>query len=142
MRKTFFITVLALLSVLSLQSQDPVAEPEFEDVFFGLNAGKLITLERQSAVIKGKAGGFLVVSMKSSSEFPGAKSPVRFQSGQPLEFVVRSPLLSLSAQDPNTFYVLRKLNPKKKSRELIIMSGHASPIGASTKSALAEGVLT
>jgi hypothetical protein len=80
------------------------------------------------------------MSMKASSEFPGAKSPVRFLSGQPLDFVARSPLAG-STVDPNALYVLRKLNSKKKNRELVIMAGHASPVGASTKTDLAEGAL-
>jgi hypothetical protein len=117
------------------------AEPEFADVFFRLDAGKLIPLERQTAVIQAKASGFIVMSMKSASEFPGAKSPVRCTSGQPIDFVVRTPFAS-AAIDPSTIYVLRKLGMKKKSRELVIMSGHASPLGASTNSPLAEGVLT
>jgi len=109
-------------------------------VFFRLDAGKLIPLERQTAVIQGKASGFIVMTMKSASEFPGAKSPVRFTSDRPLEFVVRT-LLASSSVDPTTLYVLRRLGTKKKSRELIIMSGRASPLGASTNSPLAQGVL-
>src|ERR1700681_675596 len=53
-----------------------------------------------------------IMSMKSVSEFPGGKSPVRFRSGEPLEFVVRSVLAS-SAVDPNTLYSLRHLDGKK-----------------------------
>jgi hypothetical protein len=109
-------------------------------VFVGLDAGKLIPLERQTASIQGKASGFIVMSTKAASEFPGAKSPVRFRSNQTLDFIVRSPLAS-STVDPSTLYVLRKLTTKKKSRELIIMAGHVTPLGASTKTDLAEGVL-
>jgi hypothetical protein len=141
----FNIKLLAFLLGLSVSSmggiaQESLSEPEFADVFFRLDAGKLLPLERQTAAIQGKASGFIVMSMKTSSEFPGVKSPVRFAADQPLIFVVRSPLAS-STVDPNTLYVLRKLNIKKKSRELIIMAGHASPVGASTKTDLAEGVL-
>jgi hypothetical protein len=120
--------------------QESATEPEFADVFFRLDAGKLIPLERQTAVIQGKVSGFIVMSMKSASEFPGAKSPVRFTSGQPIDFVVRTPFAS-AAVDPNTLYVLRKLGMKKKSRELVMMSGHANPLGGSANSSLAEGVL-
>ena len=120
--------------------QEAVTEPEFADVFFRPDAGKLIPLERQTAVIQGKASGFIVMSMKSASEFPGAKSPVRFTSGQPIEFVVRT-IPASTTVDPSTLYVPRKLGMKKKSRELIVMSGHASPLGASTNSPLAQGVL-
>jgi hypothetical protein len=115
-------------------------EPEIADIFFRLDQNKLVPLERQSAAIRGGAHGFIVMSMKSTSEFPGAKSPVRFKSGEPVDFVVRS-VFRLSAGDPNTIYCLRKLNGKKKTRELVIMSGHASPIGASMTTTPSEGML-
>jgi hypothetical protein len=147
------IRMLALASIVILtvnaSAQSPatsdsqaVSEPDFADVFFGLDAaGKLVPLERQTAAIKGKASGFIVMSMKSSSEFPGEKSPVRFHAGDRLEFVVRSPLAS-SSVDPNTLYALRKLDRKKNKRELVIMAGRASPLGASTKTDLAQGVMS
>jgi hypothetical protein len=97
-------------------------------------------LERQTAAIKGKASGFIVMSTKASSEFPDAKSPVRFPVGQALDFVVRTPFAGATV-DPATIYVLRRLNSKKKSRELIIMAGKVTPLGATTTSDLAEGVL-
>jgi hypothetical protein len=134
------LPVALIFCVMAGAAQETVSEPEFADVFFGLEATKLVPLERQTAAIQGKASGFIVMSMKASSEFPGAKSPVRFHADQPLNFVVRS-ALAQSTVDPNTLYVLRRLNIKKKSRELIIMAGHASPVGASTKTDLAEGVL-
>lgn len=134
------LAVFLMLFTLVAVAQESLSEPEFADVFFRLDNGKLIQLERQTAAIQGHASGFIVMSMKTSSEFPGAKSPVRFPSAQPLDFVVRSPFAA-STVDPNTFYVLRRLNGKRKSRELVIMVGHASPVGASTKSNLAEGVL-
>jgi hypothetical protein len=139
MKLRSLLVILTLCPLLAVAQAGP-SEPEFADVFFGLDNGKLIQLERQTAAIQSHASGFIVMSMKASSEFPGAKSPVRFPSGQPLDFIVRSPFAG-STVDPNTLYVLRKLNGKKKSRELVIMAGHASPVGASTKSDLAEGVL-
>ena len=80
------------------------------------------------------------MSMKTVSEFPGAKSPIRFKSGEHLDLIVRS-VIPVSAFDPNTIYCLRKLNPKKKTRELVMMSGHAQPFGASATTTPAEGVL-
>ena len=136
---TVALVLIALCSFSGI-AQERSPEPEFSDVFFALDAGKLVPLERQTATIHGKASGFIVMSMKASSEFPGAKSPVRFHSDQTLDLIVRS-ALAPSTVDPNTLYVLRKLDPKKKSRELVIMAGHASPVGASTKTDLAEGVL-
>jgi hypothetical protein len=138
--KLYLLLIVLVCCVASSAAQESVTEPEFADVFFQLDAGKLVPLERQTAVIQGKASGFIVMSTKASSEFPGPKSPVRLQSGQSLVFVVRSPLAATTV-DPNTFFVLRRLGVKKKTRELIIMSGKVTPLGGSTKSDLAEGVL-
>jgi hypothetical protein len=133
-------TVALLCVCFSAYGQDTVTEPEFADVFFRLDAGKLIPLERQTATIQGKASGFIVMNAKAVSDFPGAKSPIRFASGRPLEFVVRMLVASLT-EDPNALFVLRKLDVKRKSRELVISSSHFTPIGGSSKSPLAEGVL-
>jgi hypothetical protein len=111
------------------QDEKPVLEPEFSDVFFRLDAGKLIPLERQTAVMHGQAHGFIVMSMKSASEFPLSKSPIRFAAGEALDFVVRSLPFTMSTVDPNTTYYLRMLNSKKKTRELVMMAGHVTPVG-------------
>ena len=134
------LIALTLLALMTCAAQTEVTEPEFADVFFRLDAGKLVALERQTATIQGKVSGFMVVSIKTASEFPGAKSPVRFPANVPLEFVVRAVFPS-SGVDPNTLWALRKLGSKKKSRELVIAAGKATPFGASTKAPLAEGVL-
>ena len=133
------LVILALCAVAGV-AQETLSEPEFADVFFRLDAGKLTPLERQTAAIQGKASGFIVMSTKAASEFPGTKSPVRFRSDQALDFVVQTPLAA-AAVDPSTLYVLRKLNSKKKSRELVIMAGHFTPVGGSTKTNLSQGVL-
>ena len=149
MKRTLLLVSLALLvvtitrhRVVKAQSDQPnrLVEPDTAEVFYRLEDSKLIPLERQTATIHGKASGFIVMSMKSVSEFPGGKSPIRFRSGEPLDFVVRS-AFALSAVDPNTFYSLRHLDAKKKKRELVIMAGHASPVGASMQTNLAQGVL-
>ena len=80
------------------------------------------------------------MGMKDSSEITGGRSRVRFAAGQPIEFVVRS-AFAVAGIDPNTFYALRLLHNKKDKREIIFMMGHATPIGASTSSDLASGVL-
>ncbi len=147
MRRALLLSTLLLLTVLRMQSQtekadgQPVAEPEFNDVFYRLDAGKLLPLERQDGVLKSKAKGYIVMSMKSEIEFLGEKSPVRFRvSDAPMEFVVRFPL-SLASQDPSTMYHLRKLVTQKGRREAVLSSGHASPMGASMNSNLPEGPL-
>jgi hypothetical protein len=134
--KLFTIMTLALACV----AQSAMPEPDMADIFYRLDGDKLIPLERQAAAIHGSAHGFIVMSMKTASEFPGAKSPVRFKSSQHLDLIVRS-VIPVSAIDTNTIYCLRKLNPKKKMRELIITSGHIQPFGVSTTTTPAEGVL-
>jgi hypothetical protein len=134
------LLVSVMFCTLAGMAQETVAEPEFADVFFRLDSGKLVPLERQTAAIQGKASGFIVMSMKASWEIPGAKSPIRFRSEQPLDFVVRS-LLAQSAVDPSTFYFLRKLNSKKKTRELVVMNGHASPGSATINNNPAQDAL-
>jgi hypothetical protein len=133
-----------LLSAPS-QAQTPdgqsVTEPEFADAFYRIDtAGKLIPLERQTATIQGKASGFIVMSMKSLFEIPGGQSPVRFHTGETLDFVVRSFVVA-TALDPNTLYALHKLDKKKNKREMVVMTGHASPGGASMNTNPVQGVL-
>ncbi len=140
------LAIYCLLGVVAAVAQDSkpetaaVSEPEFSDVFYRLDAGKLMPLERQTANVHGRAKGFIVMTMKTTSEFPGAKSPVRFHAGETLEFVVRSGFAA-STLDPNTIYCLRKLEAKRHKRELVTMAGHASPLGASMNRNLAQGVL-
>jgi hypothetical protein len=137
-----FLTALMLVVLCSFAglAQEAVSEPEFADVFFRLDLGKLVPLERQTAAIQGRASGFIVMSMKASWEIPGIKSPVRFRSDQSLDFVVRS-LFAQSAVDPNTSFFLRKLSVKKKTRELVVMNGRASPGSATMNTDPAQGAL-
>jgi len=78
------------------------------------------------------------MSMKASWEIPGAKSQIRFRSDQPLDFVMRT-ALDPSALDPSTMYLLRRLNSRKKTREIVVMVGHASPGGATMNNDPAQG---
>jgi hypothetical protein len=134
--KLLGMTVFALACL----AQTVVPEPEMADIFYRLDQGNLIPLERQSPTTRSNAHGFLVMNMTTVSEFPGAKSPVRFKSGERLDFVVRT-IVPVFAVDPNTIYCLRKLDPKKSTRELPIMSARFSPLGTSTTSTPAEGIL-
>jgi len=132
--------LVAHLAVAIFACGQSVPEPDMADIFYRVDGDKLVPLERQAAAIQSGAHGFIVMSMKSAAEFPGGKSPVRFKSGEPLTFVVRS-IFPVGAIDPNTIYYLRKLNEKKKTRELVMMSGSATPFGASTKVTPSSGVL-
>ena len=132
-------SLLLMVLALSGLAQTAVPEPDIADIFYRLEGDKLVALERQAASLQGKAHGFIIMTMKTTSEFPGAKSSIRFKSGH-LDLIVRS-AIPISAVDPNTIYCLRRLNPKKKTRELVMASGHVSPLGASTTATPGEGVL-
>jgi hypothetical protein len=138
--KIRLLSVILLSCAVASIAQETVLEPQFADVFFQMDSGKLIPLERETAVIRGRASGFIVMSMKASWEISGAKSPVRFSSSQPLSFVVRS-MLAPSDVDPSTFYFLHKLDIKKKTRELVVMAGRATPGSATMNNDPAQGAL-
>jgi len=137
MRLKLFLLLVVAVACFA-QSANP--EPDIADIFYLLDSTKLTPLERQSATFHGSAHGFIVMSMKSSSEFAGDRSPVRLKGGLPLEFVVRT-IIPPAVVDPGTIYCLRKLNVKKKTRELVMMSGHVQPFGASTTVKPEEGSL-
>jgi hypothetical protein len=134
------VAILIVCSLAVALAQVSQYEPDFAGVFFRLDAGKLVPLEKETAAIKGKASGFIVTTAKALWEVPGAKSSTRFEANKPLEFVVRLPLANTSA-DPSALLFLRKMDSKKKVREIVYMTGHYSPVGGSGKTNLAEGVL-
>ncbi len=132
----FFCLLLSLY--LTVVAQQPASEPSTDNVFMALASGKLIPLEHQNAVLHAGGGGFMVAKSKASYEIPGPKSSVRFHAGQPMDFIVRSPL-GASGIDPSTFYTLRKLDATKKEREIVIMSGTFTPFGGSSHTDLSRG---
>lgn len=91
-------------------------EPEFGGVFFRLNQGALQPLERERSGLSTSVG----LGAKSKLEIAGNRSDIRFQSSDPLEFVVRNPLGKFI--DPDTIYHLRKLDQKKHTRESVSMT--------------------
>jgi hypothetical protein len=129
------------LVALTSFAQTTVKEPEFADTFAALSAsGDLVPLERETATIHAGGGGFMVASSKAAYEIPGEKSPVRFHSAPELVFVVRSSLAQTDT-DPATFYVLRKLDPQKKNREIAFSTGHFTPLGGHVTTNLNAGQL-
>jgi hypothetical protein len=140
MKSTIKLLVAFLLVILLCAAQTPVREPEFADVFFRLENGQLIALERQPITMKGGGHGFIVVNVKVTARFPGGKSTVRFKAGEPIDFVVRSPL-SAGAADPAMFFCLRKLDAKKDHREMTITGGRFTPLGGSTSTNFQEGTV-
>jgi hypothetical protein len=127
------LSTLGILVVLGASAQTAdldsktVSEPEFAGVVFRLDAGKLIPLERQSiANMRTSTSGFMVVQAKSVWVFAGPKSPVRFGK-ETLEFVARTP----AEIDPAMMYHLRKLDSRKKTREMTFVTARGTPFGAS-----------
>jgi hypothetical protein len=116
-----------------------VIEPDLAGIFYGLQDHALVQLERQTNTMSRTSVSpsllipFHGVNAKSTSVFPGSKSPVRLHSGETLDFVVRT-VVDPSSIDPNTLYSLRRLDKKKNSRETSIVNIHVSaiPFGGST----------
>jgi hypothetical protein len=67
--------LLAAITFLGI-AQTVTPAPEIADIFYRLDLDNLISLERRAAAIHGKAHGSIVISMKTASELPGAKSTV------------------------------------------------------------------
>lgn len=126
------VTAILFGCWLFAASAQDVKEPEFPDVFYALSGGQLLKLERQEATSRAKVGALMTA--KAALEIPGEASPVRLKSGI-VELVVRSP--DSLKSDPGALYHIRKMESKKKSREVIL--GTASPFGAksSTQSVVA-----
>jgi hypothetical protein len=132
------LVLLFALAAPQLDTSPP--EPEAAEIFYAFRAGKLFPLERQTPVWKHHAVGFMVLNTRSVREFAGAASPVRFNAEERLEFVVRSGL-KLDTMDPNTIYCVRKLDRRKKTRELLLSAGWISPAGVNTKSDPHQGAV-
>jgi hypothetical protein len=117
------------------------SEPEFSDVVFRLDGGKLAALERQDYSSKVKASGFLVIGVKGVIDIPGKRSPVRLSPASFMEFVVRNPAANSTA-DPAAMYHLRKLTERRGHREAVISAGRATPIGATMRHTSTSGLIS
>ena len=104
-------------------------EPEFPDVFFAQTQEALVPLERQAATQNVKAGGFVVGNGKASVVVQGSHSPMRL-TGQRLSFIVKPQSVAI---DPSEVYHLRRLTSRKSTREVILSTIHARPLGATSK---------
>lgn len=148
---SFTLAIIALAAIICpvrSRGQEPnnnqetktaVTEPEYADVFFRLDAGALVPLERQTAgKIRVRTSGFILVKAQAQStwEISGAKSPVRFSGGK-LEFVVRALNAGI---DPQTQYLLRMLIGKKNSREMIAVTARVGVFGGASSSMNTEGL--
>jgi hypothetical protein len=142
MNKLFRFAGFIAIAAGALSGQ-AVVEPEFSDVFYRLDQGKLIPLERQAVNVKVKISPLLFVPLaglaahtKGDLELDGARSPVRFQTGK-VEFVVRLPKQGEGDPDPESLYHLRQLKSGHKNRTATVIRG--SVVGVSIRGA--EGVI-
>ncbi len=90
-----------------LSSGHAVPVPQYDEVFYRYDraTGKLIDLERQVGAVESKPKALGFAGYKASVYLRGAHSSVRFQEGDPLEFVFSLP----PRVDPHSvqFLVLR-----------------------------------
>jgi hypothetical protein len=124
--KNMRLAILALCALAAFGAD--VIEPEFADVFYRLDGGKLVALERQASA-KIHVGPF---ASSVKNEIPGGRSPIRFQADQqqPIEFVFKS----VSPSDPAGLYHLRRLTAGKNKREALIMKTRlTSPLSATSQ---------
>jgi hypothetical protein len=120
--------LIGCLIALSLSAQDkPLPVPNYDGVFYRYDraAGTLVDLEHQTAAAASKPKALGLAGYKAFFYLRGARSPVRFKSNDPLEFIVSLP----PRTDPQTiqFFVLRQ---GKHRRELVEQeSNRPSPLG-------------
>src|ERR1700719_2121264 len=77
------VLALAQLSIaVALAQEDKIVEPEYASVFYVLQAGRLVDLERQTPGQSSKGRNILIV-------IQGEKSAVRFTPNESIRFVVR-----------------------------------------------------
>jgi hypothetical protein len=120
--------LVSCLSIVAVCAQDaPVPVPKYDGVFYRYDrtSGALVDLEHQQAAAASKPKALGLSGYKVFFYLRGGRSPVRFKTGDPIEFVVSLPLRT----DPQTiqFVVLR---PGKDRRELVESeSNRPSPLG-------------
>lgn len=121
-RVTFSVLALSILSAAQQGAPPPVREPDTLNVFYLVDSGKLVSLERQMTNGIQIQHGFMSTKAAGVTELTGGQSSVRFKSGQ-LEFVVSM------GGDPAVFS-LRKLEIKKNkrgdTRELLVVKAQSS----------------
>lgn len=104
----FLLCVLcATLFTPLISAAGKVREPEAIGVFYWLNNGSLVQLERQTAVIK--------VMFRETAELKGERSPIRIKSGQKQEFIVQL----ANGVDPNK-YSLNQFKVKNGKRQVVL----------------------
>ena len=110
MKPRMFSSIFGLLALVGLAAQTTTPEePQEPNVVFGLRAGRLVPLERQVVPIHHDSiRAYGVSETDAYAVLQGRYSPVRFSEADKVALVVRSPLVALTAADPDTIYVLRR----------------------------------
>lgn len=93
------------------------AGPEYVDVIEAVVDGQRIDLERVEPKYRAKIKGLGFGGMKTTLEIDGGRSPVRFASGKPVEFVIR---VANQDADPVAYVALYRAKANKKVRSMII----------------------
>ncbi len=121
MTRTLIFLALWLCALLAHGQQSTVAplEPEYRDQYTILTGGRLLPVERETAMIETQSKTHFVItpSFSSFQTIRGAASPVRVTPSA--HFFVK---LAISDQDPATIIHLRKLVAGKEDRRIPYMT--------------------
>lgn len=127
-RRALLTLTFTFLLSLAGRAQEPekVREPEYlaQPHYLDSKTQSLVSLERQMAARKWKSKALGFGGGSGGYELKGGKSPVRFQAGSKMEFVVR---VESFKRSPADILQLLTLKEKKDKRELITTK--IGPIG-------------
>ncbi len=121
------LVIVLFFQTVSAQQSQKILEPEYIGVFFYLNEGKLVALERQSAESKLKIKAMGFGGGESILQIKGEQSNVRFKADQKVEFVVR---VSSQSTDPVSIIQFYRFESKKGMRRLSIAKAGTMGMGA------------
>jgi hypothetical protein len=121
----FTLSALPLFTLLG-QEAKKVQEPEYIGVVFYLDpAGALAPLERQQSNQAAKMKAFGFGGVQGSTSYKGAKSPVRFNVGQVIQFIVR---VNAPGIEPDSLVNMDVLKVSKKDRAIVTLKS-SGPMG-------------
>ena len=113
---------VASMPTQPLFAQQTAAALPYHGVVEAVVGGSRKPLERQTVRMRINSGVMQIGSGSMFYELDGASSPVRFQAGQALNFVMRSPGEGV---DPSSMFMLYKAEIKKKKLRRVKIS-HSS----------------
>ncbi len=142
-RRAFSIFVFAPVAAIAFILVGAVAMQPSPDAgvgIFGTQAQTTLPLEHEKVTLVSSASGFFSYKSSGAWVVRGDKSPVRFHAGMPISVVIRfvsDPHAPLPAQE----FILRRLDVKRKRREIVIVTGHSSAFGSSVQTDAMAGAL-